>query len=264
MCIRDRSSSSTLSLPKMASSPNGSKLEYSLERKVLEKSYSKPTLTDDRNGDENQFDGDSHSESSLSLSPVRTKKSVKFANDIKDVKNISQSLAKLMDDVRNGVVFDPDDDLLPMPIKVCNHINETRYFTLNHLSYNIPCAVSSTVLEDELKLKIHSLPYQAGLFIVDSHTLDIVSSNKSILKNMFGYHFAELVGKSITEIIPSFPKFLQFINDKYPALDITLHKNKGLVLTEHFFRKIQAEIMGDRKSFYTSVGICLLYTSRCV
>lgn len=257
------SSSSTLSLPKMASSPTGSKLEYSLERKILEKSYTKPTSTENRNGDENQLDGDSHSEPSLSSSPVRTKKSVKFANDIKDVKSISQSLAKLMDDVRNGVVFDPDDDLLPMPIKVCNHINETRYFTLNHLSYNIPCAVSSTVLEDELKLKIHSLPYQAGLFIVDSHTLDIVSSNKSILKNMFGYHFAELVGKSITEIIPSFPKFLQFINDKYPALDITLHKNKGLVLTEHFFRKIQAEIMGDRKSFYTSVGIDGLHRDGC-
>ncbi|EHN03806.1 Psk1p [Saccharomyces cerevisiae x Saccharomyces kudriavzevii VIN7] len=249
------SSSSTLSLPKMTSSPNGSKLEYSLERKVLEKSSSRPNLTNNHYASESELDGISHSESSPSLSPVRTKKSVKFANDIKEVKNISQSLAKLMDDVRNGLVFDPDDDLLPMPIRVCNHINETRYFTLNHLSFNIPCAVSSTVLEDELKLKIHSLPYQAGLFIVDSHTLDLISSNKSILKNMFGYHFAELVGKSITEIIPTFPRILQFINEKYPALDITLHKNKGLVLTEHFFRKIQAEIMDDRKAFYTSVGI---------
>ncbi|CAI4037096.1 hypothetical protein SMKI_01G0540 [Saccharomyces mikatae IFO 1815] len=257
------SSSSTLSLPKMTSSPNGSRLEYSLERKALEKSYSRPNLTDNRNSNDNQLVRESHSESSLSLSPIRTKKSVKFANDIKDVRNISQSLARLMDNVRSGVVFTPDDDLLPMPIRVCNHINETRYFTLNHLSYNIPCAVSCTVLEDELKLKIHSLPYQAGLFIVDSHTLDIISSNKSILKNMFGYHFAELVGKSVTEIIPSFPKILQFINDRYPALDITLHKNKGLVLTEHFFRKIQAEIMGDRKSFYTSVGIDGLHRDGC-
>ncbi|KOH01377.1 serine/threonine protein kinase PSK1 [Saccharomyces eubayanus] len=240
---------SSASLSKMASSPIANKLEYSLERQVLENSSLKPNLAS-RN--ETQL-GDSRS----------TKKSVKFANDIQDVKNISQSLAKLIEDVRSGVVFDRDDDLLPMPIRVSSHINETRYFTLNHLSYNIPCAVSSTILENELKLKIHSLPYQAGLFIVDSHTLDLISSNKSIMKNMFGYHFAELVGKSITEIIPSFPKILQFINDKYPALDITLHKNKGLVLTEHFFRKIQAEMMGDRKRFYTSVGIDGLHRDGC-
>lgn len=251
---------SSASLPKMASSPIANKFEYSLERQVLENSSFKLNLPG-RN--ETQLGGNNNVRSSLSLSPTRTKKSVKFANDIQDVKSISQSLAKLIDDVRSGVVFDHDDDLLPMPIRVASHINETRYFTLNHLSYNIPCAVSSTILENELKLKIHSLPYQAGLFIVDSHTLDLISSNKSILKNMFGYHFAELVGKSITEIIPSFPKILQFINEKYPALDITLHKNKGLVLTEHFFRKIQAEMMGDRKSFYTSVGIDGLHRDGC-
>lgn len=187
------------------------------------------------------------------------KKSVKFADQIEEVDDLSHSLSKLIREVHEGKVFSPDDDLLPMPIRVANHINNIRYFTLNHLSHNIPCAVSSSMLEDKLKLKIHSLPYEAGLFVVELQTLQLISTNKSILKNMFGHHFVEMVGKPITEIIPSFKSLIQFINEKYPAFNISLPKNKGLVLTEHFFRKTQAEMMGNPESFYTSVGIDALH-----
>lgn len=46
---------------------------------------------------------------------------------------------------------------------------------------------------------------------------------------------------------------------KYPALNITLNRNTGLVLTEHFFRKIQAESAHKDDDFYTSIGIDALH-----
>lgn len=186
---------------------------------------------------------------------VPKKKSVKFTNEIHDVNVLSKSLAHLINDVQEGKVFSKDDDLLPMSIRVSNNINKVRYFTLNHLTYNIPCAVSSSILESEMKLKIHSLPYQAGIFIINSNDYSLISFNKSVSKNMFGLHAKELVGKKVTKIVPSFSELLDFIRLKYPNLDVTLPKNKGLVLTEHFFRKIQAEISNGAESFYNSIGI---------
>lgn len=191
------------------------------------------------------------------------KKSVKFVNEIHDISTISHSLSKLINDVNEGIIFDKNDASFPMAIRVANHINKIRYFTLNHLSYNIPCAVSASILETEMKLKVHSLPYEAGLFIIDTHSLQLISFNKSVAKNMFGLHFSELAGKSINTIIPSFSDIVGFISKKYNTLDITSHKNKGIVLTEHFFRKIQAEMGGSREDFYTSVGIDATHRDGC-
>lgn len=187
--------------------------------------------------------------------PEQVKKSVKFANEISKVEMFSKSLAQLIQDVCEGKLKDLDDDLLPLPLRVSNRINYTRYFTLSHLSHHVPCAVSSTILENEIKLKIHGIPYQAGLFVVDSHNFQMISFNKSIIKNMFGYHFADMVGKPITDIIPSFAELIKYTSLRYPALNITSHKNRGLVLTEHFFRKLRAEMKGRKDEFYTSIGI---------
>ncbi|AQZ13427.1 PSK1 (YAL017W) and PSK2 (YOL045W) [Zygosaccharomyces parabailii] len=198
--------------------------------------------------------GDKHDKNTEQGTQIK-KKTVKFANDRREIKDISVSLARLIEDVLESKVMAPDDDLLPMPIRVANHVNDTRYFTLNNSSSNIPGAVALSILEDNLKLKIHSLPYEAGLFVVDSHTLNFISCNKSILKNMFGRHFADMLGKPMTDIIPSFVRMMKFLRENYSSLSITSRKNKGLVLTEHFFRKIQAEMMGNPESFYSSVGI---------
>lgn len=194
-------------------------------------------------------------ESSDSKVAEPAKKSVKFADEITNISMISTSLAQTIEDVCNGKLHNLDDDLLPLQLRVSNRINFTRYFTLNHLSHSIPCAVSATILENEMKLKIHGIPYQAGLFVVDSHNYQMISFNKSIVKNMFGYHFSDMVGKPITDIIPSFSELLKFTSLRYPALTVTNHRNRGLVLTEHFFRKLRAEMMGRKDEFYTSIGI---------
>ena len=188
-------------------------------------------------------------------SSLNPEKKVKFPNEIHDIGKISRSLAALISDVRRGVIKDPGDDDLTMPVRVSNHINSVRYFTINNPTTNIPCAVSSSLLQNELKLKLHSLPYIAGLFIIDSQSLNLISFNRSVAKNMFGHHFNELVNRPITDIIPSFQELLDFTRFTYPALDITLQMNRGLVLTEHFFRKLQAEMRNDPESFYTSTGI---------
>ncbi|QEU59126.1 Psk1/Psk2 [Kluyveromyces lactis] len=187
------------------------------------------------------------------------KKSVKFEHQLPDVESISKSLWQVVKDVTSGKLMGPDDDLLPMPLRVANTINNIRYYTLNYLEYNIPCAVSCSILDTELKLKIHSLPYQTGVFILNLHTYEMVSFNKSISKNMFGLHYAELVGKSIEEVIPSFPSMLAYIKRNYPQWDISLPTNKGLVLTEHFFRKIDCEMRGKGEEFYHSIGLNALH-----
>ncbi|AGO12835.1 AaceriACR281Cp [[Ashbya] aceris (nom. inval.)] len=190
-------------------------------------------------------------------------KSVKFANEINDVAAISRSLANLIEKVKSGELLNKHDDLLPLPVRVNDHINSVRYFTLNHLSINIPCAVTSSILEDDLKLQIHSLPYQAGMFIVNSKTLQLISFNKSISKNMFGLHYIELINQPITKIIPSFPSLLKYNNTMYPHLDINLPKNKGLVLTEHYFRKLQSQMNRSAEDFYSSIGIDAVHRDGC-
>ncbi|CDO95678.1 unnamed protein product [Kluyveromyces dobzhanskii CBS 2104] len=182
------------------------------------------------------------------------KKSVKFEHQLPDVQSISKSLWQLIKDVTSEKLMGPDDDLLPMPLRVANAINDVRYYTLNYLEYNIPCAVSCSLLDTELKLKIHSLPYQTGVFILNLHSYEMISFNKSISKNMFGFHYADLVGKSIEEAIPSFPRMIAYIKEHYPQWDISLPSNKGLVLTEHFFRKIDCEMNGSQ-DFYKSIGL---------
>lgn len=183
------------------------------------------------------------------------KKVVKFVNELQYVSTLSQSLAEFIDDIREGKVKSEDDEMLSMPVRISNHINELRYFTLNHLSSNIPCAVSSSILQNAVKLKIHSLPYIAGLFVIDSQSLQLVSFNRSVSKNMFGLHYSELVNKSITTIIPEFNDMIDYIECNFPELDISLSSNRGLVLTEHFFRKINADMNNDPEYFYTSIGI---------
>ncbi|SCU82026.1 LAFA_0C08636g1_1 [Lachancea sp. 'fantastica'] len=184
-----------------------------------------------------------------------SKKSVKFPDEIHDIGDLSNSLKKLLMDVQNGKIQVKDGDLLPAPIKVSHAIDEVRYFTLNHLSYNIPCAISSSILENEMKLKIHSLPYQAGMFFIDSKEFTLVSFNKSIAKNMFGLHASQLAGQDMSVIIPSFREMIEFIKIKYPHWDISSPGSRGLVLTEHFFRKIQAEMIHKEESFFNSIGI---------
>lgn len=199
------------------------------------------------------FENNSHKKSDSKC------KIVKFANQIHNVETMSISLATAIKDVVDGKVETPDDDLLPVPLRISNYINQIRYFTLNHSTSNIPCAISSSVLENEIKIKLHSLPYSAGLFIFDSHSFELLCCNKSICQNLFGYSDLDVEGKPLTMIIPNFIEIMDFISKRYPNYSINDRQNRSLVLSEHFFRKVQAEMHNDPEEFYTSVGINALH-----
>lgn len=194
-----------------------------------------------------------------------------------DLAHFSKSLGALIDDSiqqyeeEQSQVDDENDDGSVSTVdsealasRISQEINATRYFTLNHLSSNIPCAISSALLNNNLKLKVHSLPYQSGLFILDRE-LDndspegfqyrVVSFNKSISKNLFGYRYKELIDEPVTKIIPNFNKIVKYIIDNNANLNIQDNENEGLILTEHFFRKVQATMDDDPEGFYTSIGI---------
>lgn len=121
-------------------------------------------------------------------------------------------------------------------------INRTRYYTLSlHDNENIPCAVTSNPLEIhqdryEIKLKFHTLPYIAGIFVLRALDLKILSCNNAIAKNLFGRSFDQLTENSIDYIIPNFSAILSLGLEDSEALSVV----PGLVLPEHFFRKYDA------------------------
>ena len=179
-----------------------------------------------------------------------------FSKSLKQL--ITTQIEKFQQGEENGSKTDSQE----LAVMVAKEINSTRYFTLNHLSSNIPCAISASILNDSLKLKIHSLPYQSGLFILNMNQIngedqyDIVSFNKSISKNLFGYRYEELINENITKIIPNFSKIVNYIIQSHnKSLDIKSDDNEGLILTEHFFRRSQSRMDGNPDGFYTSIGI---------
>lgn len=146
---------------------------------------------------------------------------------------ISYSMNKFLNEV---VTKDPDDfqfnNYLPSEA-----INLRRYFTLQVDDENIPCAVTSNPLEIhpnkfEMKLKIHSLPYIAGIFITDSN-FRIISCNNAIARNLFGASSIDLFGKSINTVINDFEEIFRVGMSDNSSISM----EPGLVLPEHFFRK---------------------------
>lgn len=150
-------------------------------------------------------------------------------------------------------------------IEDSEEINRTRYYTAQlNGDDNIPCAVTSYPLEMnddkyEIKLKVHSMPYIAGMFVVNFSNYEILSCNKAIAKNLFGKSSDELVDQRVDCIIPHFSEILNSgLRDQDEPINIV----PGLVLPEHFFRKYHAALKYDKHSnisaeelFFSSKGI---------
>ncbi|OBA22767.1 Pkinase-domain-containing protein [Metschnikowia bicuspidata var. bicuspidata NRRL YB-4993] len=157
---------------------------------------------------------------------------------VKNLQSISESLdmdlKKLTLNHEEDAQYDWEDS---------SRLNRYRYYTLQLAGdENIPCALTSYPLEKddtkfELKLKIHSMPYIAGMIVVEFSDLKVLSCNKAIAKNLFGVLYDDILGHSVDTIIPEFSKILQAgLEDQDSAFQIA----PGLVLPEHFFRKYSA------------------------
>lgn len=134
-------------------------------------------------------------------------------------------------------------------------INSKRYYTMQlNSDDNIPCALTSYPLEKddkkfEVKLKIHSMPYIAGMFVVNFNSYNVLSCNKAIAKNLFGISSDDIVQKSINNIIPEFTDILKWgLEDQEEPTRIV----PGLVLPEHFFRKYHAYLKHKSHSNMTA------------
>lgn len=160
----------------------------------------------------------------------------------KKLSDISNTLSKELDGENT------DSDVAHKDIIDSETINLTRYYTLDFENQeHIPCAITSNPLEldntkNEIKLKIHSLPYIAGIFVIDSEDHRIISCNNAIAKNLFGRASSELENKSVGSIIPDFSEILNLGLSLSGELDIV----PGLVLPEHFFRRFDAVLNCQR------------------
>ncbi|WPK26399.1 hypothetical protein PUMCH_003752 [Australozyma saopauloensis] len=169
------------------------------------------------------------------------------ASGIKKLDSFSESLSE---DLRILSSKNVGDDECENPDFVdseclCNH----RYYTLQlNGDENIPCALSLYPLERdetkfELKIKIHAMPYIAGMFVVDFSNYEVLSCNKAIAKNLFGFSSENIIGHLIDTVIPDFSHILQAgLDDQDEPLEII----SGLVLPEHFFRKYHAVLKETR------------------
>ncbi|RKP29184.1 Pkinase-domain-containing protein, partial [Metschnikowia bicuspidata] len=150
-----------------------------------------------------------------------------------DLQQLALQNTRNAGDARAAACDYSDSDVL------CAH----RYYTLQLAgNENIPCALTLYPLERtedryELKIKIHAMPYMAGMFVVDFASYHVLSCNKAISKNLFGVLADRLVGFSIDTVIPRFSRILQAgLADQNEPLTVI----PGLVLPEHFFRKYHA------------------------
>lgn len=159
------------------------------------------------------------------------------ASGITQLSVLSESLAT---DLNNEV---ENFEKIAVDVHDSELINRKRYYTVQlNGDDNIPCALTSYPLEKddsklEVKIKIHSMPYIAGMFVVDFQSFNVLSCNKAIAKNLFGISSDEIIHKNINNIIPGFTDILKRgLEDQNESTAIV----PGLVLPEHFFRKYHA------------------------
>jgi protein-serine/threonine kinase len=174
---------------------------------------------------------------------------------------LSKELANLRDGSNANEHSDPSQSEIQEPDS--EYINKTRYYTLQLNDEFVPCAITSSPLDSredvhEIKLNIHTLPYIAGMFVIDSHDYSILSCNNAIAKNLFGKSLHEILNKSIDTLIPKFSKIFTYGIDS----NVDLNFIQGLVLPEHFFRKYDAILKSHEQGtnneedlFFKSKGI---------
>ncbi|VEU22598.1 DEKNAAC103583 [Brettanomyces naardenensis] len=194
-----------------------------------------------------------------------------YSTLFQDRKYAGKPLSDLLPTVESLVDYRDVPDLykeLPQGRRDTELINKVRYFTIrieedkgddSVICSYAPCAVTSEELdpdddEAEVRMNIHSLPYMAGTFVVSSNGYTVVSFNEAISKNLFGR--ADFQGKSIDCILPGFSDLLDAAIRENPGL---LYE-EGVVLPEHYWRKINAYKLGTTDSerellFLRSEGI---------
>ncbi|KAL4925606.1 uncharacterized protein BDV17DRAFT_182496 [Aspergillus undulatus] len=130
--------------------------------------------------------------------------------------------------------------------KGISEIAEIKYFAAATLgTICIPTAVTKD--EGLRSLRISSYPHVAGIMVLSSSSLKIISSNSVFSSVLFGHERPE--GLDITDLIPGFDDFLYVISDEenVPLVD-------GVVIPELSFRRARTlSMLRDGKANVASV-----------
>lgn len=140
----------------------------------------------------------------------------------------------------------PSECLETSPNAGFAQIAERRYFAaVTSAGVSIPVTVSKT--ENEHSLQISSYPHVAGMMVLSSSTLNVISSNSVFSSALFGQERPE--GMHITQLVPGFGDLLHVLTeeDKVPLVD-------GILIPEHSFRRARTlAILREGKSSVASV-----------
>lgn len=176
-----------------------------------------------------------------------------FEKDLNNI-NLGSVLPSLNSLLKNSEIgLFKDDDITSN--EDSNTINKIRYFTLkrNDDSF-VPCAVTSEYIpinpnsieskdiRSLIRINLHSLPYIAGSIVISSKNYQVKSFNEAIVKNLFGT--ADLKNQSLDIILPDFTKLMKLALKENPNLSY----QEGLVLPEHYFRKLDSWLRGSNNN----------------
>lgn len=140
----------------------------------------------------------------------------------------------------------PSASLETSPEKGIAKIAELKHFAaLTAAGVCIPVTVGKA--DGTRTLQVSSFPHVAGMMVVSSATLNVISSNSVFSSALFGQERPE--GRHITELIPGFDEILDVLTeeDNVPLVD-------GIVIPEHSFRRARTlSILRDGKANAASV-----------
>lgn len=115
---------------------------------------------------------------------------------------------------------------------VFSKIAEMKYFTARGSSgIEIPTTV--TQVSGPRDLRVSCFPHVAGMMVLSSSSLNIISANSVFSSALFGEERPE--GSHVTDLIPGFDEFLNILTeeDNMPLVD-------GIVIPEQSFRRAKA------------------------
>ncbi|KAK0630745.1 hypothetical protein B0T17DRAFT_637181 [Bombardia bombarda] len=111
-------------------------------------------------------------------------------------------------------------------------IAKRKYYTCRNCEkINIPATVEQ--VRGTTKLRVSSFPHIAGIVVVDTQTLTILSSNSVFCGALFGHEKPN--GMLISNLVPNFDQVIRVLTEED---DIRLVD--GIVIPEHSFRKASA------------------------
>ncbi|KAF7715564.1 Uncharacterized protein PECH_000452 [Penicillium ucsense] len=140
----------------------------------------------------------------------------------------------------------PADSLKSSPERGLDRIAALKHFAARTAA-GVCIPVTIGRLEGGRTLQVSSFPHVAGMMVLSSSTLKVISSNSVFSAALFGQDRPE--GRHITELVPGFDEILDVLTeeDDVPLVD-------GIVVPEHSFRRARTlSILREGKANAASV-----------